>query len=63
MSLTGKAREACQHLDYEQLEAADGVDTLLDTLDDTFLADKDQREFDLYQAIWLLKQNPSVSPC
>ena len=61
MSLTGKAREACQHLDYEQLEAADGVDTLLDTLDDTFLADKDQREFDLYQAIYSLKRNPSVS--
>ena len=52
LSLTGKARESVRNLKAADLSADDGLDKLIEKLDDVFLKDKTTRAYEKFQKFY-----------
>ena len=60
LSLSGKARQISSQLTVAQLNAKNGVKTLLDKLDLVFLEDKGRRQFYLFRELYNLRRAHDV---
>ena len=56
LSLNGRARIASSQIQIEDLEKEDGVTTLLNKLDEVFLADKGCRQFAAFNNLYGLRR-------
>ena len=58
--LTGKARQASTEISITELNSDNGVDKLIEKLDDLFLLDESRRQFGAFQNLYNLKRSPEV---
>lgn len=60
LSLSGRARSASSEIDADSLKKDDGVQTLLNKLDNLFLADKGRRQFAAFHRLYNFRRADSV---
>ena len=63
LSLSGRARSASSEIDADNLKKEDGVQTLLDKLDNLFLAGKGRRQFAAFHRLYNFRRADGVEVC
>ena len=58
LSLNKNTREAVRNLTITEISGGDGLDKIIERLDEVYLADKNTRAYDAFQSFYKCKRDP-----